>query len=89
MARRCSREQDVQKTRDRPFSTAVVQVSGSSAPGTVVPQKSQVWRAGSAIPAAYARDGAVQGRIRKGAGPRQRIAARARQWLLWLLSGAS
>jgi len=46
MARRCSREQDVQKTRDRPFSTAVVQVSGSSAPGTVVPQKSHVWRAG-------------------------------------------
>jgi hypothetical protein len=32
----------------------VVQVSGTSAPGALVPQKSQVARAGSAIPAAYA-----------------------------------
>ena len=45
MARRCSREQLVQNTRDRLVSTAVVQVSGSSMPGAVVPQKSQTGRA--------------------------------------------
>ena len=42
MARRCSREHAVQNTRERPFSTAVVQVSGGSSPGSVVPQKSHV-----------------------------------------------
>ena len=42
IARRCSREQRSQNTRVRPFSTAVVQVSGSSSPGAAAPQKSQV-----------------------------------------------
>jgi len=42
IARRCSREHRSQKTRLRPFSTAVVHVNGSSSPGAVVPQKSHV-----------------------------------------------
>jgi hypothetical protein len=42
MARKCSREQVSQKVRDRPFSTAVVQVKATSSPGAVAPQNEQV-----------------------------------------------
>ena len=80
MARRCRREQVSQNTRLRPFSTAVVQVSGSPsagpAAGAVAPQKSQIGGAGRAVvTVTRVRTGTGVGHA--AAGPRQQVAAGA------------
>lgn len=84
MARRCSREQVAQNTRRRPFSTAVVQVSGrpstGRSAGATAPQKSQV--GALSLTRSRLRDaadgGPDPGQPGQRAGPRQPVAAGVR-----------
>jgi hypothetical protein len=79
MALRCSREHVSQKTRSRPFSTAVVQVRGTESLGAVLPQKSHV--TGTVMRPAYADEAT---------GPRQPMSCRGpvvSGAVCWLESG--